>query len=316
MNEPLVLRTVTRTQGANQALKDGEVKVRGAELRFEEVPVLVQAFRRMVRNLEFDVCEMAVTTYLCAKAAGVAFTAIPVFLVRGLHHGATQVAAGSGVSAPADLEGRRVGVNRGYTVTTGVWGRGILKEHYGVDLQSVTWVRSGDEHVAGYQPPTNVVDLGAGESLQERLVDGDLAAVVGADIEDPRVTSLIPDPERAAIENIKSGGVYPVNHLVVIKDDVLAANPGVASAVFEAFVEAKQPYLRRLESCEADTLSGLDRTNRLVWDATSSDPIPYGVEANRTVLEKLISYAADQKILSRRVDVEEIFDPATLGLSG
>jgi len=316
MSEPLLLRTVTRTQGANRALKDGEVKVHGAELRFEEVPVLVQAFRRMVRNLDFDVCEMAVTTYLCAKAAGVAFTAIPVLLVRGLHHGAAQVAIGSGVSSPADLEGRRVGVNRGYTVTTGVWGRGILKERYGLDLENVTWVRSGDEHVAGYQPPANVVDLGSGESLLEHLTDGDLAAVVGADIDDPRVTTLISDPERAAIEDIKAGGVYPVNHLVVIKDDVVRANPGVASAIFDAFVEAKQSYLRRLASCEADTLAGLDRTNRLVWDATGSDPIPYGVEANRTVLEKLVSYAVDQKILSRRVDLEEIFDPSTLGLSG
>ncbi len=316
MSEPLVLRTVTRTQGANRALKDGDVRVHGAELRFEEVPVLVQAFRRMVRSLEFDVCEMAVTTYLCAKAAGVAFSAIPVMLVRGLHHGATQVAVGAGVSSPADLDGTRIGVNRGYTVTTGVWGRGILKEHYGVDLDSVTWVRSGDEHVAGYQPPANVVDLGAGESLQERLVEGDLAAVVGADIDDPRVTSLIPNPERAAIDQIRAGGVYPVNHLVVIKDDVLRANPGVAPAIFEAFVEAKKPYMQYLASCEADTLTGLDRTNRLVWDATGSDPIPYGVEANRTVLEKLVSYAVDQKILASRVDVDDIFEPSTLGLSG
>ncbi|MGC8512837.1 MAG: ABC transporter substrate-binding protein [Acidimicrobiales bacterium] len=316
MSEPLVLRTVTRTQGANRALKDSEVRVHGTELRFEEVPVLVQAFRRMVRGLEFDVCEMAVTTYLCAKAAGVAFTAIPVMLVRGLHHGATQVAAGSGVSSPGDLEGRRVGVNRGYTVTTGVWGRGILKDRYGVDLERVTWVRSGDEHVLGYQPPTNVVDLGSGESLQERLVEGDLAAVVGADIDDPRVISLIPDPERAAIDDIKAGGVYPVNHLVVIKDEVLRANPGVAPAIFEAFVEAKKPYLQHLATCEADTLTGLDRTNRLVWDATGSDPIPYGVEPNREVLEKLLSYAVDQKILASRVDLEDIFETSTLALSG
>lgn len=316
MSEPVVLRTVTRTQGANRALKDGEVKVRGAQLRFEEVPVLVQAFRRMVRALEFDVCEMAATTYLCAKAAGVAFTAIPVLLVRGLHHGATQVAAGSGVSSPADLEGRRVGVNRGYTVTTGVWGRGILKEHYGVDLDRVTWVRSGDEHVAGYQPPANVVDLGSGESLQDHLIEGDLAAVVGADIDDSRVTSLIPEPERAAIDSIRGGAVYPVNHLVVIKDEVLRKNPGIARAVFEAFAEAKQPYLTSLTSSDIDSLSGVDRTNRLVWDATGSDPIPYGVEANRDVLDKLVSYALDQKILSRRFDLEDIFESSTLGLSG
>ena len=125
-------------------------------LEFEEVPVLVQAFRRMVRGLEFDVCEMAITTYLTAKAHGVAFTAIPVFLVRGFHHGAMVRPAERPELRPKDLAGRRVGVNRGYTVTTGVWARAILRDEYGLDLDSVTWVPSGDEHVAAYVPPPNV----------------------------------------------------------------------------------------------------------------------------------------------------------------
>src|ERR687893_2317351 len=96
----LHLRTVTRTQGNNRALKDGTVTPEGATFDFEEIPVLVQAFRRMVRTLEFDVCEMALTTYLVARAHGVPFTAVPAFLVRGFHHGAVQVAAGSGVTSP------------------------------------------------------------------------------------------------------------------------------------------------------------------------------------------------------------------------
>src|SRR5690606_40625476 len=133
MQEPgrPVLRTVTRTQGANEALKSGEVTPRGFRLEFEEVPVLVSAFRRMVRELAYDVSEMALTTYLVAKEHGVEFTALPIFIARGLHHGVIQVAAAGGIRHPKDLEGRRVGVDRGYTVTTGVWARAILQEEYG-----------------------------------------------------------------------------------------------------------------------------------------------------------------------------------------
>ena len=122
----LHLRAVTRTQGNNQALKDGTVVPEGFRFDFEEVPVLVQAFRRMVRDLEFDVCEMALTTYLVAKAHGVPFTAVPAFLVRGFHHAAITVDTRHGITSPKDLEGKRVGVSRGYTVTTGVWARSIL----------------------------------------------------------------------------------------------------------------------------------------------------------------------------------------------
>lgn len=178
MTGPL-LRTVTRTSGANAALKDGTVTPRGCAFDFEEIPVLVQGFRRMVRSLEFDVSEMALTTYLVARAHGVRFTALPIFLVRGFHHGAIQVAAGSDIRQPKDLEGRRVGVNRGYTVTTGVWARAILREEYGVDLDSVTWVLSGDEHVAEYRPPANVVPVEPGRTLEELLRSGELAAVIG-----------------------------------------------------------------------------------------------------------------------------------------
>ncbi len=138
------LKTVTRTQGNNAALKDGTVTPAGFDFDFEEVPVLVQAFRRMVRELEFDVCEMALTTYLCAREHGVRFTALPVFLVRAFHHAAIVHHTKFAVSDPKELEGKRVGVNRGYTVTTGVWARAILQDEYGVDLSKITWVLSVD----------------------------------------------------------------------------------------------------------------------------------------------------------------------------
>src|SRR5207248_6270105 len=132
------LKTVTRTQGNNRALKDGTVKPKTFAFDFEEVDPLIAAFRRMVRGLEFDICEMAITTYICAKAHGKRMTAIPVFLVRAFHHGAILVNTKAGIRTPKDLEGKRVGVNRGYTVTTGVWARGMMQQAYGVDLSKVT----------------------------------------------------------------------------------------------------------------------------------------------------------------------------------
>src|SRR5436190_4143311 len=140
------LKTVTRTQGNNKALKDGVVKPVTFEFDFEEVDPIIAAFRRMVRGNEFDICEMAITTYICAKEHGKPMTAVPVFLIRAFHHGAILVNSKAGIRNPKDLEGKRVGVNRGYTVTTGVWARSILQDEYGADLSKITWMLLGDEH--------------------------------------------------------------------------------------------------------------------------------------------------------------------------
>lgn len=308
------LTIVTRTQGANRALTAGDVTPADIDLEFIEVPVLVQAFRRMVRQLEFDVCEMAVTTYLCAKSFGVGFTALPIFLWRGLHHGAIQTRAATGISDPRDLEGRRVGVNRGYTVTTGVWARGILADEHGVDLDRVTWVLSGDEHVAQYQPPANVVPAPEGAGLGDLLAKGDLAAVIGADIDSPDVVPLIKDPERAAMTALTSRGFYPINHLIVVRDDVLAENPGVAGSLFEAFAEAKRRYIEELRAADAGSLTGADRLNQEIMRTTGQDPLPYGLEPNRDILEKLLDYASAQKILSHRPSLKDVFATDTLSL--
>src|SRR5688500_17373366 len=185
------LKAVTRTQGNNQALKDGTVTPRGFECDFVEVDPLIAAFRRMVRGLEFDICEMAITTYVCARAHGKRFTAVPVFLVRAFHHGAILVNKKAGIETPKDLEGKRVGVNRGYTVTPGVWARGILQDEHGVDLDKITWVLSGGEHVAEYRPPSNVVPIGAGQNMADLLAAGELAAAVGVEVYHPDVQPLI-----------------------------------------------------------------------------------------------------------------------------
>jgi 4,5-dihydroxyphthalate decarboxylase len=309
-----VLRAVTRTQGNNRALKAGEVTPRGFSFAFEEVSPLPQAFRRMVRSLEFDVSEMALTTYLVAREHGVAFTAVPVFLVRGFHHGAVQVLAGSGL-APADLAGRRVGVNRGYTVTTGVWARSVLQDEHGLDLDSVTWVLSGDEHVQQYRPPANVVPGPPDVSLEEQLRRGELAAVIGADIDAPDVVPLLPDPAAAGYAALQQRGLYPINHLVVVRDELLRERPDLAVDVFDAFARSKQRYVEQLRAGALPEPTATDRMHERVMELTGADPLPYGIDPNRAVLEQLLRTAVDQQILSRPVAVEDVFAAGTRDLT-
>jgi 4,5-dihydroxyphthalate decarboxylase len=264
----------------------------------------------MVRELEYDVCELAFSTYLCAKEHGKRFTALPIFLVRGFHHGAiVATAAGD----PKELEGRRVGVSRGYTVTTGVWARGILADEYGVDLDKVTWVLSGDEHVAEYRPPANVVQMEPGRDLGEMVAAGELAAAIG--VEHDGLVPLIPDATEAGFEALRRRGHYPINHLIVVRDELLEASPDLAANVFDAFAEAKGLYVQLLRAHAIEAPTPTDIMYERVTAVTGGDPLPYGVDPNRATIEQLIDHAVRQKILARRPAVESLFAEGTLDLS-
>ncbi len=314
MSQP-VLTTVTRLQGNNAALQRGLVSPQGFTMQFEEVSVLVHAFRRMVRQLEFDVCEMAITTYLCAREHGVKFTALPVFLVRAFHHGAILHNADIPVLTPKDLEGYRVGVNRGYTVTTGVWARSILQEEHGVDLSKVTWVLSGDEHVEAYRPPPNVVSIAAGETIEAQLESGKLVAAINIKTDNSNFQSLIKDPTEAGLAAYQGRGHYPINHLIAVRDDVLDAHPDLAIALFNAFAESKNHYLKRLRDGAIEIPDAMDRLYSRILEL-GGDPLPYGIDPNRAVLEELIGHALTQKILTRPVEIESLFAPTTRALTG
>jgi 4,5-dihydroxyphthalate decarboxylase len=308
------LKTALVMRGHTQPLADGTVKPRTFEFDFEDVPVIIKAFRRMVRNLDFDICEMAMTTYLCARAHGKPFTAIPVFPMRAFHHGAIVYNTKAGVRAPKDLEGKKVGVNRGYTVTTGLWARGILQHEYGVDLGRITWVLSGDEHVAEYRPPANVVSIEPGKTLEELLASGDIAAAIGVAVESPDVKPLIPHPRDAGLEALRQRGFYPINHTIVVRNDRLDAHPDLAPDLFEAFAEAKRIYVQHLKEGGADAASMADQFNMRVMEVTG-DPLPYGIEPNRQALESLVQYSVEQGILSRHVAVDDLFPLNTRALT-
>jgi 4,5-dihydroxyphthalate decarboxylase len=310
------LKTVFRPFGHTQFLKDGIVKPRAFEIQYEDVPVLIQAFRRMVRGLEFDICELAITTYICAKAHGKAFTAIPVFPARVFHHGAILYNTKAGIRSPKDLEGKTVGVHRGYTVTTGVWARSILQHEYGVDLRKVTWLLSGDEHVEEYCPPANVVPIEKGKTVEDMLVACEIPAAVNVEVDHPDVKCLIPNATEAGFEALRRSGHYPINHTVVVKDELLNAYPNLAADLFNAFVEAKRPYLERLKTDRIAAPSKTDQMYKRVMDFTGADPLPYGIEPNRQMIEAVIQYAREQVILTRSFGMEDLFAPGTLDLAG
>ena len=312
----LKLRVVTRTQGNNKALKEGIVKPRTCEFEFFEVDPIIDAFRRMVRGLEFDVSEMSLTTYLTARAYGKRFIALPIFLVRAFHHGAILYNIKSGIKTPKDLEGRKVGVNRGYTVTTGVWARGVLQHQYGVNLDTITWVLSGDEHVAEYRPPSNVVPLEKGKKMADLVASGELSAAIGIEVESPDVKPLIPNAAEAGLKELRSRGHYPINHLIVVKEELVDAHPDLAPDIFNAFAEAKCNYVERLRNGQVEKPTAVDNLHLRVMEATARDPLPYGIAPNRQPLEELIQYAFEQHIIPRQVTFEELFPTSTHGLRG
>jgi 4,5-dihydroxyphthalate decarboxylase len=230
--------------------------------------------------------------------------------MRAFHHGAILCNTTSGVRTPKDLEGRTVGVNRGYTVTTGVWARSILQHEHGVDLGQVTWVLSGDEHVAEYRPPLNVVPIAPGATIEGLLTGGELAAAIGVQVDAPEVKPLIPNAKEAGFEALRQHGHYPINHTVVVRDDVLDANPDLAADLFGAFAEAKRTYLDRLRHGRVETP---DPVHVRVMEI-AGDPLPYGIEPNRKMIEALVGYAVEQRILPRPFTVEELFHPSTHAL--
>jgi 4,5-dihydroxyphthalate decarboxylase len=235
--------------------------------------------------------------------------------VRGFHHAAIVSNSEAGIREPKDLEGRKVGVNRGYTVTTGVWARGILADEYGVDLDQVTWVLSGDEHVAEYRPPANVVAMEPGSDLAEMVATGELAAAIGVAVDHPAVAPLIPDAAEAGFEALRRRGHYPINHLVVVKDELLEAHPELAGELFDAFAQAKDLYVERLRAGAIADPTPTDRLHQRVLQITGADPLPYGIEPNRAMIDELIDHAVRQRILERRPEVERLFAEGTLALS-
>src|ERR1700752_391388 len=294
--------------GLTKPIKQAGFDLGALDLRFVEVDQIVPMMRRMCRGLEFDICEMAFTTYVCARAAGLPFTAIPVLLTRNFHHWAVFINTKSGIKEPKDLEGRKVGVNRGYTVTTGLWARGILHSEYGVDLNKVTWIPTDDEHVAGFAAPKNVDYRFRGAKMRDLLLSSEIDAAIGeVAVDVSEIQPLIPDAQNAAFGYFRKTGIYPINHGVVVKDSVLKEAPWIADELCRAFEVAKAEYLKNLDM--GATATSWDKAAKVNADVVG-DPYPFGIENNRKALEAMTRFAVEQGMVPRKYSVEELFMPA------
>jgi 4,5-dihydroxyphthalate decarboxylase len=312
------LKIALGSYGHTAALKDGRVKIAGVEPDFVEVVPIIGAFRRMVRDLEFDICEMAPTTYMIARALGAPYIALPVFLMRRFHHGGFVYRPDSGIRAPKDLEGKKVGV-RAYSVTTGVWTRGIFVNEYGLDSSKVTWVVDDEEHVTSVKLPPNVVHATDGKSLADMMASGEIAAGFTGNAGIGRAGSPTGAWEQRSAENypelianaakveadwFKRTGIYPIHGSVVVKTDVLEKYPRAAKSLYDGFVAAKKIYMDRLQSGQGDSAD--DKKYRSLMPIVG-DPLPYGLKENAASIDAMLTYGLQQGLISRRMPLDEVF---------
>ncbi len=300
------------------AIRDGSIPIEGVEPEFITVKPQIGAFRRMVRGVEFDVCELAPTTYIIARAYGAPFVALPIFVMRRFHHAGLLVRPDARVRSPKDLEGKKVGV-RAYSVTTGVWTRQVLIDDFGLDASKVTWVVDDEEHVTHLQLPPNVMHAPAGVSLADMIARGDLAAGFAANAGVGRAGAptggwteveadypdLFQNPVALEAEYYARTGVYPMHGTIVVKDSVLAEHPWVATSVYRAFNTAKKQWLAKLDSGEATSKSDLKYQE--LRKIVGSDPLPYGIEENRKTILALEATAFKQDLIPRRMSMRELF---------
>jgi len=264
---------------------------------------------------------MAPTTYMIARALGAPFIALPIFVMRRFHHGGFVVRPDSGIKVPKDLEGKQVGV-RAYSVTTGMWTRGIFVNEYGLDSSKVTWVVDDEEHVTSLKLPPNVVHAPDGKSLAGMMASGELQAgfsgpagigragpPTGAWEQRAQVSpvvypELIADAAEEEAKWFRRTGIYPIHGLIVVKDEHIKAHPWLARSLMNAFVTAKKPYLEKLKRDPGDSPEDKRYHGFL---SLMSDPLPYGMAANRPSIEALVTYSLQQKLIPSRPQLDQVF---------
>jgi 4,5-dihydroxyphthalate decarboxylase len=317
------LKIAIGTYGHTAAIKNGGVPIEGVDADMIEVQPIIQAFRRMVRDLEFDISEMAPTTYLIARARGAPYIALPIFVMRRLHHGGFIVRPDAGIKRPKDLEGKKVGV-RAYSVTTGVWTRGIFVNEYGLDSSKVTWVVDDEEHVTSLKLPPNVVHAPEGKSLQSMMASGEIQAgftgpagvgragppIGNWDMNAPTGLAAGTYPELFAnVEQLEADwfrrtGIYPIHGLIVVKDEHIRRHPWLARSLMDAFVASKKPYLESLRLGRGESPEDIRYRSFL---PLMNDPLPHGMAANRASIEALVTYALQQELIPASPNLSDVF---------
>jgi 4,5-dihydroxyphthalate decarboxylase len=286
--EPVVLRTALGTYPHTTALRDGRVASDKLRLDFADVSPANRAFAPMVREGRYDVSELAIATALQAKAYGKPIVVLPVTVAARFQEAALLCRADGKVRGPADLVGRRVGV-RAYSQTTGMWLRGILADDHGVRPEAMRWVTFEDAHVAEAKDPPWAERAAPGKELLPMLRAGELdAVIVGNDVpDDPSLRTVFPDPAAAGAVFLRRYGFVPVNHMVVVRRELVEGRPELVAELLRLFRDAKTA---------APPQDG------------GVDPLPVGRAALRPALKLAARYAHEQGLLPQQLDPDEVWE--------
>ncbi|MPZ87623.1 MAG: PhnD/SsuA/transferrin family substrate-binding protein [Nitriliruptorales bacterium] len=309
-----------------EALRARLVQPEGVDLTYVPVQSPPELFARMIKKRSFDLSEMSLSLYIQLRARGdFPFVALPVFPSRMFRHGYIFVNRRSGIEAPKDLAGKRVGVQE-YHQTAGVWIRGILASEYGVDLTTIRWREGG---VNASRPPDELDLRPAGEldiefigdriCLDELLAAGEIDAYLGARRPRSYATSadvdrLFPDYRSVERDFWSRTKIFPMMHTIVFREEVIEAHPWLAESMFKAFRESKRWCLEqmRFSGSSRYTLPWLHADLEEIDDLFDGDPWPYGLEENRKALEAFIGHLVDQRFLDTPAPIEEFFLPLHL----
>jgi 4,5-dihydroxyphthalate decarboxylase len=279
------LRTLLGDHPGTKALKDGSIKSDLVTLDFVEYSPTNKGFKPMVREGAFDISEMAIVTYLMAKSFDKPMVLLPNVVLARFQHAYALYNARSGTLTPTDLNGKRVGI-RSFTTTTGAWLRGILANDYGVDLNSIDWVTFEDAHVAEYVDTTKRAPQG--KQIIQMLLDGELDAVLGEKVEHPDLKPLFSEVGKEEKSWFARHGVLPINHMVVVNRELSNTYP-----------EAVREVHRLLKESAALAPKASPR---------------FSTEEMRSSLEMIVRYSAQQGLIPRACEVDELFDDLTRSL--
>jgi len=310
-----------------RALQDGRAQVEGVELTY--LPLRVEeTFWRMLRYQEFDAAELSLGSYLMAREKGFPkLIAIPVFPSRAFRHSCIYINTGSGIKEPKDLAGKRVGVPE-YQITMAIWARGILQHEYGVKPEQMKWFTGGEEHpgredkVKHDLPKTiDIRAIGPEQTLSSMLEHGEIDAMISAHMPSPfvrrapKVRRLIPDFPKVEKDYYRRTKIFPIMHAVALREEFYEKNPWVAQSLCKAFAESKR-------ICQEAMYEYSALKYMLAWSIAEMEEEreifgagelwPYGLEANRHVLETLVQYAHEQGLIKNRPDLKSLFAANTL----
>jgi 4,5-dihydroxyphthalate decarboxylase len=282
---PLTLRAVLGDYPHTLPLKRGEIVSPSIRLAFEDIKPISRAFKPMVREQRFDVSELALVTFFQAKAYGKPLVLLPAVMLGRFQHGCMLYNAERGKLAPADLPGRRIGV-RAYSQTTGVWLRGILQQEYGVDCRTMKWITFEDAHVAEYRDPEWAERAPEGKNLTDMLLAGEIdAAIYGAEMpDDPRLQSVIPDPDAAARDWYRKHGVVPVNHLVTVTGKLAQDHPEAVAEIMRMLTDGK----------------------KAAGPKGQPDTIPFGFDVIGPSIAMLLEFSIQQGLLPGNLSVADV----------